>query len=90
VSTFLPDSLSSLSKLLPSLRRREAIFIGQAASIPSRILINNLSEDKLPKSNDIPFVEGWSCEPVSKDKINQVANRWRIQCRGEYEGASSS
>ncbi len=89
VLKFLPDSLTSLGKILPSLRRREAIFIGQAASIPSRILINELRKEQLPQSNDISFVDGWSSPPIEKDKIQQVADRWRIQLRGEFEGASS-
>lgn len=88
VMRFLPDSLSSMAKVLPSLRRREAIFIGQAAAIPSRILINELSKDQLPESTDIPFVEGWSSESNVEDKIQTVANRWRAQLRGSYEGAS--
>lgn len=87
VLKFLPDSLTSLGKILPALRRREAIFIGQAASIPSRIMINELPLDQLPRSNDISFVNGWSCLPV--DKIQEIADRWRFQLRGDFEGASS-
>ena len=89
VLKFLPDSLTSLGKILPSLRRREAIFIGQAASIPSRILINELKKEQLPQSNDISFVEGWSSPPIAEDKIQEVVDRWRIQLRGKFEGASS-
>jgi len=40
VSKFLPDSLTGLTKMLPSLTRREAIFVGEAAALPSRIRIN--------------------------------------------------
>src|SRR5258706_254683 len=39
VRGILPDSLSGLTKMLSGLRRREAIFVGQAAMLPSRILI---------------------------------------------------
>jgi hypothetical protein len=88
VLKFLPDSMSSLSKILPALRRREAIFIGQAASIPARILLNELSADKLPRSNDIPFVRGWSSIAPVVDKLQIVADRWRMQLRGGPEGAS--
>lgn len=88
VMKFLPDSLSSLGKVLPALRRREAIFIGQAATIPSRILINELNQEQLPRSNDISFVDGWSSDIESNDRIQEVADRWRIQLRGSFEGAS--
>ncbi len=88
VMRFLPDSLSSMAKVLPALRRREAIFIGQAATIPSRILINELSEEQLPGSTDISFVNGWSSNLGENDNIQKIANRWRTQLRGSYEGAS--
>lgn len=88
VMKFLPDSLSSLGKILPALKRREAIFIGQAASIPSRILINELKQEQLPQSNDISFVDGWSSTLDGVDRIQEIANRWRIQLRSHFEGAS--
>jgi DNA helicase HerA-like ATPase len=88
VMRFLPDSLSSMAKVLPALRRREAIFIGQAATIPSRVLINELSKEQLPGSTDISFVNGWSSNLGEEDNIQQIANRWRTQLRGSYEGAS--
>lgn len=90
VLKFLPDSLASLGKILPALRRREAIFIGQAANIPSRILINQLSPELLPASNDISFVEGWSSDLNYENRLQTIANRWRIQLREEYEGGSIS
>jgi len=88
VMKFLPDSLSSLGKVLPALRRREAIFIGQAATIPSRILINELIQSKLPRSNDISFIDGWSSDLSGDDRILDIANRWRVQLRSPFEGAS--
>jgi len=88
VMRFLPVSLSSMAKVLPALRRREAIFIGQAATIPSRILINELSKDQLPESPDISFVNGWSSNLNEDDSIQKIANRWRTQLRGAFEGAS--
>lgn len=34
VGQFLPDSLAGLATMLPSLGRREAIFVGEAAALP--------------------------------------------------------
>lgn len=87
ISRFLPDSLSSMTRLLPSLKRREAIFVGQAATVPARILINELSENQLPRSADISFTSGWSNEFEEEIAI-KVVERWRRQLRSEYEGAS--
>lgn len=89
VLRFLPDSLSGLAKILPALRRREAIFIGQAAPIPARILINELTQEQLPCSRDISFIGGWSSDSLTLSQIHEVTDRWRRQVRGEYENASS-
>lgn len=51
VAKFLPDSVIGLVKILPSLTRREAIFIGEASAIPSRIKITELSQQQLPDSD---------------------------------------
>lgn len=76
VAKFLPDSLSGLTKMLPALTRREAIFVGEAAALPSRIRIKELPEDKLPDSNDIKFAEGWLNDPISKDGMKAIIDRW--------------
>jgi DNA helicase HerA-like ATPase len=81
VSGILPDSVSGLTKMLSGLRRREAIFVGQAAMLPSRILIRELAHDKLPRSNDIDFDKGWQNAPMNADQLNDVAKRWRYQER---------
>lgn len=76
VNKMLPDSLAGLSRLLPSLGRQEALFVGEAASIPSRIVIRELSKDQLPASGDISFVAGWSLPPVQRQEIDGVVKRW--------------
>jgi DNA helicase HerA-like ATPase len=81
VKAILPDSLAGLTKVLSGLRRREAIFVGQATPLPSRILIRRLDEDKLPDSRDIEFDSGWQSEPIGIDALGEIAKRWRLQCR---------
>lgn len=76
VSRFLPDSLSGLTKMLSSLTRREAIFVGEAAALPSRIRIRELSPEKLPNSNDIKFASGWSNDAIQGSELMTVVNRW--------------
>ena len=79
IKSMLPDSLSSLTKVLSNLRQREAIIIGQAITIPARVLIRELTKEQLPRSNDIKFDEGW-CNLILKDKeIKTILDRWRFQ-----------
>ena len=79
VQGILPDSLAWLTKVLSGLRRREAIFIGQAAVLPSRILIRDLVKDgkPLPRSQDIDFDTGWQSSPITDEHLTAVRKRWR-------------
>lgn len=81
VKAVLPDSMAGLTKMLSGLRRQEAIFVGQAAMLPSRIMIRDLLPEQLPRSNDIDFDTGWQNDPLSEDKLKKIANRWRYQRR---------
>ena len=79
VKSVLPDSMSGLTKMLSGLRRQEAIFVGLAAIVPSRIMIRNLESNQLPKSDDVDFEKGWQTEFDNDDHIVTVSKRWRYQ-----------
>ncbi len=79
VRSILPDSMSGLTKMLSGLRRQEAIFVGQATMLPSRILIRSLTSEQLPKSNDINFDDGWQNNAITDKQIKEIAHRWRYQ-----------
>lgn len=81
VRSILPDSVAGLTKMLSGLRRREVIFVGQAALLPSRIIMRKLSQEQLPRSADIDFDKGWQNIPNSAAEIATVAMRWRYQQR---------
>jgi len=81
VRAILPDSLAGLTKVLSGLRRREAIFVGQAIMLPSRIMIKKLGVEELPRSYDIDFEKGWRNEAATEEKIIRIGNRWRYQKR---------
>jgi len=81
VKGILPDSMAGLTKMLSGLRRQEAIFVGQAAMLPSRIMIRDLADEQLPKSNDIDFDKGWQNVGMSAEQLGVVASRWRYQKR---------
>jgi DNA helicase HerA-like ATPase len=76
VAKFLPDNLIGLTKMLSSLTRREAIFVGEAAALPSRIRINQLSKEQLPDSHDISFVDGWINPAMSIESLKEISKRW--------------
>jgi uncharacterized protein len=81
VRAILPDSMAGLTKMLSGLRRQEAIFVGQAAVLPSRILIRSLTSDQLPRSNDIDFDKGWQTAGLTEAQLAEVASKWRYQTK---------
>jgi hypothetical protein len=81
VRNVLPDSLVGLTKVLSGLRQREAVFVGQATMLPSRILIRYLEEDRRPRSHDIDFDKGWQNAAIDNTGLAEIGRRWRLQRR---------
>lgn len=75
VAKFLPDGLSGLVAALPALSQQEAIFVGEAAALPSKIKINHLPEDKRPRSENISFSKGWSEPRLTTETLKIISNR---------------
>lgn len=75
VARFLPDGLSGMTRVLPSLAQQEALFVGEGASLPARIRVRNLTDEQLPRSSSIPFAAGWAGPSLSQDQIESIAKR---------------
>ena len=69
------------SKMLSGLRRQEAIFVGQAATLPTRVMIRSLSDGQLPRSNDVDFDKGWQQQAMTIEQIGDVVKKWRYQSK---------
>ena len=73
-----PDNLNSLIDLLPSLRTGEAIIVGEAIKIPSRVRLK-LNVPR-PTSDDPKLVEKWLEEhPEKGENYKTVVTRIRQQ-----------
>lgn len=82
VRAALPDALGGFVGALPSLRRREALVVGLATALPARVEIVQLPEGKLPRSQDVDFVEGWRSGGDELGWNRETAMRWQRQGRG--------
>lgn len=60
VKSMAPDNMNSLINLLPSLRIGEAVIVGEAINIPSRVKLP--LESPRPDSSDPEVVKTWSKE----------------------------
>ena len=74
----LPDTISGLAAVLPSLRTGEAIVSGEAVILPSRTILD--LPDPKPLAED-PSLKPWRGEPQVPDLAAAVA-AWR----GTYQG----
>ena len=78
VKSSAPDNLISLIDLLPSLRTGEAIIVGEAIKIPSRVRIK--LNNPRPTSEDPKLVRGWSKKHKhDKDNYKSVVTAIREQ-----------
>lgn len=75
VAKFLPDALAGMTKMLSSLPRQEALFVGEAAAIPAKIRLRTLTQDQLPDSNDISFAAGWSSPGAPQATVDEIVGR---------------
>jgi DNA helicase HerA-like ATPase len=78
VRKLVPDALSSIIDILPTLQQGEAYLIGDAVAIPSRVMMDPPSPS--PASNDIRFYEKWKKQLHSTD-VKSVVNNWWKQIR---------
>lgn len=78
IKKLLPDSLGNFSELLPILDVGEAIVVGDASLLPSRILID--VPGRKPDSATVKFWDKWSAAAVS-DTIGEAVQALRKQSR---------
>lgn len=78
IKRLLPDSLGDYSEMLPILDIGEAIVVGDASILPSRIKVD---EPKLkPRSATVNFWDEWSKDAVDND-INSAVEALRKQSK---------
>lgn len=77
VNSAMPDNLGSLSELLPSLRTGEAIIVGEAVKIPSRVRLPLMAPR--PDSGDAEPTVAWKDTSVEKPDFQAAIVNWRKQ-----------
>lgn len=76
VRRLLPDSLGGFGDLLPILDTGEALVVGDATLLPTRIRI--VEPDNKPDSATVAFWDQWSTTE-GKDSIATAVSNWRRQ-----------
>jgi DNA helicase HerA-like ATPase len=77
VKSILPDALSGVIDLLPSLRTGEALVLGEAVPLPSRVRLPLIVPR--PRSNDPDVAKHWKQAHLNKPPFAQAVTSWRVQ-----------
>ena len=81
VRAAMPEGARGFLDAIPALRNRECIICGEGVSIPIRVALDTLEEEKRPASEDPLFSVLWQ-ETGGEDQIlDRVVRRWRSQGR---------
>lgn len=78
IKGLVPEAEGDLTDILTSLGRGEALVLGEAAPLPTRVQIYRPNPE--PKSNDVDYYTGWREGPTDLD-VEIVVNNWRNQTR---------
>ena len=76
IKRLLPDSLGGFSDILPTLDTGEALVVGDASLLPSRIRIDE--PQNKPNSGTVNFWDEWQ-KPVKEKRLLIAVDNWRKQ-----------
>jgi len=78
VRRLVPEAEQDLVNILAGLRRGEALVLGEATPLPTRVQID--VPNPTPRSDDVDFYRHWIEGPEDLD-VAAVVDRWRRQVR---------
>jgi len=76
IKRLLPDSLGGFSDILPTLDTGEALVVGDASLLPSRVRIDEPRNK--PNSGTVNFWDEWQ-RPVKDSRLSTAVDNWRKQ-----------
>ena len=78
VRSLVPESEGDLVSVLAGLGRGEALVLGEAVPLPTRLQFEK--PNPMPNSDDVDFYAMWTTGPDDLD-VDAIVNRWRRQKR---------
>lgn len=78
VRSLVPESEGDLINVLAGLGRGEALILGEAVALPTRVKFD--LPDPTPNSDDVDFYDKWKSGPSDLD-VDAIVKRWRSQER---------
>ena len=78
VRSLVPESEGDLVSVLAGLGRGEALVLGEAVPLPTRVQFDK--PNPTPNSDDVDFYDKWRTGPDDLD-VDEIVKRWRSQER---------
>ncbi|POZ50413.1 ATP-binding protein [Methylovulum psychrotolerans] len=78
IKRLMPEAEGDMADVLSSLGRGEALVLGEAAPLPTRVQIYRPNPE--PKSNDVDYYESWRGGAHDLD-MDEIIHLWRTQTR---------
>ncbi len=78
IKKLLPEAQGDLADILSSLSRGEALVLGDATPVPTRVQIYR--PNPTPKSNDVDYYAHWK-EGLDDLDVQEIVDLWRSQTR---------
>lgn len=78
VRSLVPESEGDLVSVLAGLGRGEALVLGEAVPLPTRLQFDK--PNPTPNSDDVDFYKNWKDGPTDLD-VDSIVKRWRSQER---------
>jgi uncharacterized protein len=78
IKGLVPEAEGDLTDILASLGRGEALVLGEAAPLPTRVQIYKPVPE--PKSNDVDYFTAWREGPKDLN-VEEIVDLWRTQTR---------
>ncbi|MDD5273590.1 MAG: DUF87 domain-containing protein [Methylovulum sp.] len=78
IKRLMPEAEGDMADVLSSLGRGEALVLGEAAPLPTRVQIYRPNPE--PKSNDVDYYSSWRDGAHDLD-VEEIVHLWRTQTR---------
>ncbi|HEX3429894.1 MAG TPA: DUF87 domain-containing protein [Rhizomicrobium sp.] len=84
------EGMMDLLEFLPLLGDREAIIMGQGASMPMRVIFGELNSRTIPRTLNAGFSKSWKAPNMDRTELENLVSRWRQSGREKAERTSVS
>lgn len=77
----MPEGSDGYIKILPTLRTQECVVVGEGVEMPMRIKLDDLPNDRRPRSDTADFAAAWKTGEDNIQNLQKTIENWRKQSK---------